>query len=97
MTPNILIHDSSLSWLGTDIPIKSGAVKLVYVSKMPAFKLTPNRTNNVIIKNALILNNIYNIFNLRNTEVAICIKLVLLNRIDDLNHYLGTRFYTKPS
>ena len=40
MTSNTLIHDSSLSWLGTDIPIKSGAAKLVYVSKMTTLKLT---------------------------------------------------------
>jgi hypothetical protein len=40
MTSNTLIHDSSLSWLDTDIPIKSGAAKLVYVSKMTTLKLT---------------------------------------------------------
>jgi len=28
-TPNIQIHDGSLSWVGTDTSIKSGGVQLV--------------------------------------------------------------------
>ena len=38
-----------------------------HVSKM--FTLTYNRANSVIIKNAIILNIIYNIFDVRDTEV----------------------------
>jgi hypothetical protein len=45
--------------------------------------------NRVIIETATILNIIHNIFNLRDTEVVICIILVLLKRADDLNHYLN--------
>jgi hypothetical protein len=45
-------------------------------------------TNSVIIKNTIILNIIHNIFNLRDTEVVICILLVLLKRADGLNHHL---------
>ena len=48
-----------------------------------------NRLNSVIIETATILNIIHNIFNLRDTEVVICIILVLLKRADDLNHYLN--------
>jgi len=33
-TPNIQIHDSTLSWLGTGTSIKSGGVKLVVLAKM---------------------------------------------------------------
>ena len=50
----------------------------VYVSKMPS--LTYNRANSVIIKNVIMLNIIHNIFNLLDTEVVICIILVLLKR-----------------
>ena len=35
--------------------------------------LTYNRTNSVIIKNAIILNIMHNIFNLLDREVVICI------------------------
>ena len=47
-----------------------------HVSEM--LTLTYNRANSVIINNAIILNSIHNIFNLRDTEVAICIILVLI-------------------
>ena len=43
------------------------------------------------MQNVLILNIIHNIFNLRDTEVVICILLVLLSRVDNLNHYLNIR------
>jgi len=43
-------------------------------------------TYNVIIKNAMILNIIYNIFNLRYTEVVICIILVILKRVVGLHN-----------
>ena len=59
-----------------------------HVSKMST--LTYNRANSVIIKNAIILNIIQNIFKLRDTEFVICIILVL-KRADDLNHYLNIR------
>ena len=42
---------------------------------MPNFAY--NRANSVIIKNAIILYIIHNIFNVRDTEVVICIILVL--------------------
>ena len=38
-----------------------------------------------IIKNATILNNIHNTYNLRDTVVVICITLVLIKRVDVLN------------
>jgi hypothetical protein len=44
---------------------------------------------NVIIKNAIFLNIIHNTFNLGDTEIVICIILVLINRADSLNHYLN--------
>jgi hypothetical protein len=53
MTSNTLIHDSSLSWLGTDIPIKSGAAKLVYVSKShmhtDMFSLSKSKSRPLVI------------------------------------------------
>jgi hypothetical protein len=56
---------------------------------------------NVIIKNAIVLNIIHNVFNLCDTEVVICIILVLLKRAAyGLNHYLNIRYYilyTSPS
>jgi hypothetical protein len=57
-----------------------------------------NQANNFIIKNATILNIIHNhIFNLCDTEVAICILLVLLKRVGGLNHYLNIRYYIRSS
>jgi hypothetical protein len=53
--------------------------------------LTFNRIDSVIIKNAVILNIKHNIFNLRDTEVVICIILVLLKIVDGLNNYLNIR------
>ena len=38
-----------------------------------------------IIKNATILNNIHNTYNLRDTVVVTCITLVLIKRVDVLN------------
>jgi len=55
-----------------------------------------NWMNSASIKNALILNFMHNIFNLR-FRVVICLILVLLKRADDLNHHLNIRQYTKPS
>jgi hypothetical protein len=49
-----------------------------YVSKMTT--LTYNRANGVFIKNGIIMNIIYNTFNFRDTEIVICILLVLLKR-----------------
>ena len=40
---------------------------------------------------AIILNIIQNIFNLRETEVIICIILVLFKRTDGLNYHLNIR------
>ena len=54
-----------------------------HVSKIPT--LTYNRTNNVIIQNAIILNIMHNIFDFRGTEFAIYMILVLLKRADGLN------------
>jgi hypothetical protein len=59
------------------------------ISALPA--LTYNRAESVIIKNAMILTIIHNIFNLRDTQVRICTILVLLMRADVLNHYLNIR------
>ena len=42
-----------------------------HASKMPTFR--HNRTNSFIIKNAIILNILHNIYNLRDTEVNIYI------------------------
>ena len=50
---------------------------------------TYNQENSVIIKNIIILNIIHNIFNLHETEVVICIILVLFKRADDHKHYLN--------
>jgi hypothetical protein len=51
--------------------------------------LTYNQPNNFIIKNAIILNIIHNICILRDTEVVICLILVLLKRVGDLNYHLN--------
>jgi len=61
------------------------------VSNMPTFIY--NRANKVIIKNAIILKIMYNIFLLRATEAVICIILVLLKSAYSLNHYLNIRQY----
>ena len=37
------------------------------------------------------LNIIYNILNVRDTEVVICIILVLLMRTDGLNHHINIK------
>ena len=85
-TPNTHVHDRSLSWVDICTSINSGGFKLVlwaqicllremmrsckcfsHLSKMPTL------TNSLIIKNAIILNIMHNIFNLRDTEVVICI------------------------
>jgi hypothetical protein len=36
-TPNTQIHDTSLSWLGTDTSLKGGGVKVVTESEINAF------------------------------------------------------------
>ena len=79
-----------------------------HVSKM--LTINYNWENNFIIKNAIILNiiHVFNLrdtevvvcmilVNLRDTEVVVCMILVLLQRTDDLNHYLNIRQYTRPS
>ena len=43
------------------------------VSKMPT--LTYNKANRILIKNAIILNIIHKIFNIRDKDVVICILL----------------------
>ena len=48
------------------------------VSKMST--LTYNQANSVITKNTIILNIIHNIFNLRDTEVVVCILIILLKK-----------------
>jgi len=58
--------------------------------------LTYNRASRVIKENATILNIIHNIFNLRDTEVVICMLLVLYKRGDGINH-LNIRYYTRSS
>ena len=55
---------------------------------MPTF--TYNGVDSVVIKNAIILNIIHNIFNLREAEVIICLILVLLKRADVLSHYINS-------
>jgi hypothetical protein len=54
-----------------------------HVSKMST--LTYNQANKVVIKNALILNIIHYIFNLRDTEVVTSIISVLLKGSNGLN------------
>jgi hypothetical protein len=49
--------------------------------------LAYNRENNIIIKNDIILNINNTIFNLRDTDVVICINNSYI-RIEGLNHYL---------
>ena len=60
------------SFMGSQTPLSEmmGSRKcFLHVSKTPT--LTHNRANIVIIKNTIILNIIYNVFNLRDTEVVI--------------------------
>jgi hypothetical protein len=52
------------------------------VSKMST--LTYNQANSVIINNVIISNFVHNIFNFCDTEVVICIKLVLLKKTDGI-------------
>jgi arginine deiminase len=63
---------------------------LSHVIKIPI--LIYNRDNSVIIKNGIILNITYNIFNIREAEVVICMILVLLKRADVINHCLNIRY-----
>jgi predicted transcriptional regulator len=48
--------------------------------------LTYNQANSIITKNAIILNIIHNIFNLRDTEIDVYILIILLKKADDLNN-----------
>ena len=48
-------------------------------------KIAYNRANSVIMKNAITLNTMHNAFNPRDTEVIICILLVLLQTADGIN------------
>jgi hypothetical protein len=57
------------------------------VNKMST--LTYNRANSLTLKSVIILNIIHNIFNLRDTEVVLCILLVLLKRASDHHHFLN--------
>jgi hypothetical protein len=58
-------------------------------SKLPT--LTYNWVSSLVIKNALILNFINNIFNLRSTKIVMRIILVLLKRADGIDHHLHFR------
>ena len=58
---------------------------------------TYNRARSSIIKNVLILSNVHNIFNPRDTEVVICVMLIILKRADGINQHLNIRCYTRPS
>jgi hypothetical protein len=60
-----------------------------HVSKMQS--LTYNWANSVILKNAVILNFIHNIFNFRDIEFVICIILISLKKVDGINHHLNIR------
>jgi hypothetical protein len=55
-----------------------------HLSQMPS--LTYNRENNIIIKNDIISNIKNTIFNLRDTDVVICINTSYI-RIEGFNHY----------
>ena len=55
--------------------------------------LTYNRENNIIIMSDIILNIKNTIFNLRDTDVIICINISSI-RIEGLNHYLDIMKYT---
>ena len=71
------------------------AIMQMFVSKMPT--LAHNWANSVTIKNVTTLNIIQYIVNLcdtQDTQVVICIILVLLKRYSDLNHHLNIRLYT---
>ena len=58
-----------------------------HVNKMST--LTYNRANSLTLKSVIILNIIHNIFNLRDTEVVLCILLVLLKRASDHHQFLN--------
>ena len=70
------MHDDSLSWLSTSTSIKSDRAKLVLWVQT----ITYNQANSVIIKNAIILNIIHNIFNLCDTEVVIGMLSILFKK-----------------
>ena len=64
---------------------------LSYVRKMPALKC--NRAYSIIIKNAIIVNIIHNIFNLR--EVVICVTLVYKTKpMAQMSHNQCTKLCT---
>ena len=50
---------------------------------------------NAIIKYAVILNIIHNIFNLCDTNIVICIILVVFMRADGLDHFMNSRQYER--
>jgi hypothetical protein len=52
--------------------------------------------NSVVRKNSIILIFMHNIFNPRDTDVVICIIIVILKRADCHNHRLNSRLHTKP-
>jgi hypothetical protein len=60
--------------------------------KMPT--LAYSKATSVIIKNAIILNSMQNIFNLRDTEVVICIILVLFKESCRGRHHMVVGFIT---
>jgi hypothetical protein len=50
-----------------------------------------SKQNSVIIKDAIILNIMHDIFNIRNTEVVVYVILVPLTSTDGLHHHLFIR------
>ena len=62
-----------------------------HVSKMSTF--TFNRANNVIIKNAIILNIIHNVCNLHRS----CHIDIISCSINESQHYLNITWYKRPS
>ena len=44
-----------------------------------------------LLYNAVILNTMVNVFNLHDTEVDMCIILIMLKTADDLSHHLNIR------
>ena len=100
------IHDCLFSWCDTVTSIGSDGAKLVLrtqtylhtelmrsckFNKQTKKETQTNRLNRVTIETATILNIIHNIFNLRDTEVVICIILVLSKKVKGLYHYLYIR------
>jgi hypothetical protein len=81
-TPNLQIHDLSLFLLGTVLWAQTSPLSEMvrsfksfqHVCIMPI--PTYNRANSVIIKNAIILNTIHNIFNLREYNWNQWVKVV---------------------